>query len=422
MSGRFGVPKTGDLTQALQPQLDDWDQGHLLRHRRQVQVPSAHPGIDAQAGLGSMLSLDGQAMLSFGSNDYLGLAHHPALIQAMQHSAARDGAGAMASALVCGHHTAHEALDQALAAHVGLPRALSFHSGYSANVGIIPALVGPEDAVFSDALNHACLIDGIRLSRAQSQVLPHGDLGALQQALAASPARRKLVVSDAVFSMDGAVADVPALLALCEAHDAWLMLDDAHGFGVLGPNGEGCLAHHGLVGEALARASGRLIYMATLGKAAGVAGAFVAGQAVLIDWLMQRARTYMFATAPPPPLAAALCASVQVMREEPWRRERLGQLRFQLAEGVQRLQLPWRLMPSDTPIQPLLVGCNADAMRLMSALGERGVWVPAIRPPTVPEGTARLRISLSAAHSPAQVDRLLAALADSAQSWAQGAG
>jgi 8-amino-7-oxononanoate synthase len=405
---------TGDFSRALQPQLDDWARRHLLRHRRQVAVLTDHPDIDAEAGPGSVLSLDGRAMLSFGSNDYLGLAHHPALIQALQASAARDGAGAMASALVCGHHDAHEALDRALAAHVGLPRALSFHSGYSANVGIIPALVGPDDAVFSDALNHACLIDGIRLSRARSHVLPHGDLAALAQALAASPARRKLVVSDAVFSMDGAVADVPALLALCEAHDAWLMLDDAHGFGVLGPQGEGCLAHHGLVGEALTRASGRLIYMATLGKAAGVAGAFVAGQGVLIDWLTQRARTYMFATAPPPPLAAALCAAVRVMRDEPWRRERLAQLRLQLAEGVGRLRLPWRLMPSATPIQPLLVGSNEEAMRLMAALGERDVWVPAIRPPTVPDGTARLRISLSAAHSPAQVDRLLAALAQAA--------
>ncbi len=402
---------TGDFSQALGPQLDDWARQHLLRHRRQVQVLHQHPDLDAQAGLGSVLSLDGRAMLAFGSNDYLGLAHHPALKAAAQASAERDGVGATASALVCGHHHAHEALDQALAAHVGLPRALSFHSGYGANVGIVPALVGPPDAVFSDALNHACLIDGIRLSKAALHVIPHRDLQALDTALAASTARRKLVVSDAVFSMDGTLADVPALLALCEAHDAWLLLDDAHGHGVLGPHGEGVLAHHGLAGEALQRASGRLIYMATLGKAAGVAGAFVAGQAVLIDWLMQRARTYMFATAPPPMLAQTLCASVQVMREETWRRERLQALRTQLAEGVLRLRLPWPLMPSVTAIQPLMVGSNEDAMALMQALEAQGVWVPAIRPPTVPVGTARLRISLTAAHSPAQVDRLLAALA-----------
>jgi len=405
---------TGDFSQALQPQLDAWAQDHLLRHRREVQVLHQHPDLDAQAGVGSVLSLDGQAMLSFGSNDYLGLAHHPALIAAAQASAQQDGVGAMASALVCGHHTAHETLERDLAAHVGLPRALSFHSGYAANVGIVPALVGPQDEVFSDALNHACLIDGIRLSKATLNVIPHGDLAALATALASSTARRKLVVTDAVFSMDGTVADVPALLALCEAHDAWLLIDDAHGYGVLGPNGEGSLAHHGLVGQALHRASARLIYMATLGKAAGVAGAFVAGQTVLIDWLTQRARTYMFATAPPPMLAQALSASVRAMRDETWRRERLLALQAQLAEGVQRLRLPWRLMPSITPIQPLVVGSNANAMALMQSLMVQGVWVPAIRPPTVPEGTARLRISLSAAHSPRQVDRLLAALAQAA--------
>lgn len=408
-------PMTGEFSQALQPQLDDLALHQLLRRRRQVQVVHHHADLDGLAGLGSVLSLDGCEMLSFGGNDYLGLAHHPALKAAAVAATLAEGVGATASALVCGHHASHEALEQSLAAHVGLPRALSFHSGYAANVGIVPALMGPQDAVFSDALNHACLIDGIRLSKATAHVCPHRDLQALESALAASSARRKLVVTDAVFSMDGSLADVPALLDLCEAHDAWLLIDDAHGYGVLGDQGQGSLAHHGLVGEALARASTRLIYMATLGKAAGVAGAFVAGQSVLIDWLVQRARTYMFATAPPPALAAALCVAVDVIRQEAWRRERLKQLRLQLAEGVARLQLPWRLMPSETPIQPLLVGSNEQAMSLMAVLSDQGVWVPAIRPPTVPEGTARLRISLSAAHSPGQVDRLLAALADAAR-------
>ncbi|MEY4763373.1 MAG: 8-amino-7-oxononanoate synthase [Pseudomonadota bacterium] len=401
---------TGDLTQALRPQLDDWAERHLLRQTRQVQVITHHADLDAEAGLGSVLSIDGQAMLSFGSNDYLGLAHHPEVVAAAQEGAALFGAGAMASALVCGHHAPHEALELALAAHVGLPQALSFHSGYAANVGVIPALVGPQDEVFSDALNHACLIDGIRLSKARATVWPHRDLAGLAQALAASTARRKLIVTDAVFSMDGALADVPALLALCERHDAWLMVDDAHGYGVLGAQGQGSLAHHGLVGEALQAASSRLIYMATLGKAAGVAGAFVAGQPALIDWLRQRARTYMFATAPPPMLATALCAAIGAMQAESWRRERLSLLRAQLIDGVRARALPWTLMPSPTPIQPLVVGSNADAMRLMAALAEQGVWVPAIRPPTVPEGTARLRISLTAAHSPRQVTRLLDAL------------
>ncbi len=404
----------GTLSDALQPQLDDWAQQHLLRQRRQVQVhqPAAgHADLDADAGPGSVLVLDGRPMLAFGSNDYLGLAHHPGVIAAVQDSVARDGAGAMASALVCGHHTPHEALEQALAAHVGLPQALSFHSGYVANVGIIPALVGPQDAVFSDALNHACLIDGIRLSKAALEVYPHRDLEALTDALARSTARRKLIVTDAVFSMDGTLADVPALLPLCERFDAWLLIDDAHGYGVLGPQGEGSLAHHGLLGAELQRASQRLIYMATLGKAAGVAGAFVAGQPALVDWLKQRARTYMFATAPPPMLAAGLLAAVNAIREEGWRRQRLQALREQLARGVAELRLPWRLMPSVSPIQPLVVGSNAAVMQVMQGLADEGVWVPAIRPPTVPQGTARLRVSLTAAHSSPQVDRLLQALA-----------
>ena len=246
-------------------------------------------------------------------------------------------------------------------------------------------------------------------------MFPHRDLGALAEALAASAARRKLIVTDAVFSMDGTLADVPALLALCERFDAWLLIDDAHGYGVLGPHGEGSLGHHGLVGAALQHASQRLVYMATLGKAAGVAGAFVAGPAALVDWLLQRARTYMFATAPPPMLAAGLLAAVKVIQEEGWRRQRLQVLREQLARGVADLRLPWTLMPSVSPIQPLVVGSNQAALQVMQGLADQGVWVPAIRPPTVPPGTARLRVSLTAAHSEAQVDRLLKALATVAQ-------
>ncbi len=391
---------------------------HLARKRRQV-APLVAPSELSQADealRGTTYLIDGQARLSFGSNDYLGLSQHPALITAAQQAAARYGVGATASPLVCGHSPAHEAMEHELAAMVGLPRALYFYAGYAANVGAIPALVGQGDAVFSDALNHACLIDGIRLSRAESHVLPHADIAALEAALKASTARRKLVVTDAVFSMDGNVADVPALLTLCERHDAWLMIDDAHGFGVLGAQGEGTLSYHGMAGrQGVAPAwqgrLDRLIYMATLGKAAGVAGAFVAGEPSMVEWLMQKARTYMFATAAPAIIAEPLRASIRVMQDEPWRREHLRVLQARLRGGVRAARLPWALLPSDTAIQPLVIGSNEAALAVMARLDEQGVWVPAIRPPTVPPGTARLRISLSAAHTVEQVDQLCAALA-----------
>ncbi len=392
--------------------------GLALRWRRQV-APAVAPADlqpDDEALRGTTYLIDGQRRLSFGSNDYLGLSQHPAVMAAAQDAIARYGVGATASPLVCGHSPEHEHLEAALAAHVGLPRALYFYAGYAANVGLVPALVGRGDAVFSDALNHACLIDGIRLSRAELHVVPHADLGALDAALATSTARRKLVVTDAVFSMDGNVADVPALLALCERHDAWLLIDDAHGYGVLGPHGEGTLAHFGIAGvDGVAPAwqgrLGRLVYMATLGKAAGVSGAFVAGDPAMVEWVMQKARTYMFATAAPAMVAAALRAAIDVIQQEPGRRDQLRALRTRLREGLASAQLPWRLLPSDTAIQPLIIGSNADALAVMAQLDEQGVWVPAIRPPTVPEGTARLRISLSAAHTMAHVDELVAALA-----------
>lgn len=391
---------------------------HLARQRRQVMPLKAPAELSAAEEdlRGTHYLINGQARLSFGSNDYLGLSQHSAVITAAQEAAARYGVGATASPLVCGHSPAHEALENELAALVGLPRALYFYAGYAANVGIIPALVGKGDAVFSDALNHACLIDGIRLSRAELHVVPHADLAALEQALQASTARRKLVVTDAVFSMDGNVADVPALMALCERFDAWLMIDDAHGFGVLGEHGEGTLSYFGMAGrDGVAPAwqgrMDRLIYMATLGKAAGVAGAFVAGEPSMVEWVLQKARTYMFATATPAMIAEALRASVRVMQEEDWRRTHLRALQQRLREGIAAAHLPWHLMPSDTAIQPLIIGSNEAALAVMAKLDEQGVWVPAIRPPTVPDGTARLRISLSAAHTLAQVDQLCRALA-----------
>jgi 8-amino-7-oxononanoate synthase len=382
-----------DLDAAFTPALADLQERQLLRRRRVVA-----PGATGQ------LQVDGVQRLSFCSNDYLGLAQHPALAEAAREAIARYGVGAGASPLVSGHSPAHEALERELAAYVGLPRALYFYAGYAANSGCVPALVERGDAIFSDALNHACLIDGARLSRAELHVYAHNDLAALDALLRESPARRKLVICDAVFSMDGDLAPIPELLALCERHDAWLYVDDAHGFGVLGEGGRGSLSHW-RVG---ASAASRLIYMATLGKAAGVSGAFVAGAPSVVEWLLQRARTYMFATAAPAMIAEALRASLWVIEHESWRRERLAELRAQLREGLRGL--PWTAPASDTAIQPLVVGDNATALAVMAALEQRGIWVPAIRPPTVPAGTARLRITLSAVHRVQDVARLCAAL------------
>lgn len=389
----------------LPAQLAALDAAGLRRRRREVQPqPGARDGV--------RLLVDGQPMLAFCSNDYLGLAGHAGLATAVSAAAERYGVGAGASPLVSGHSAANAALESELAAFVGLPRALYFYAGYATNAGIVPALVGAGDAVFSDALNHACLIDGARLSRAEIHRYPHRDLDALARALAAAPQRRKLVISDAVFSMDGSVADIAGLLALCERHDALLLLDDAHGFGLLGPQGRGALAAAGLAG---AQASPRVLYMATLGKALGVAGAFVAGPEALVEWLLQKTRSYLFATAAPALLAEALRASLQQVAAGDARRAHLQALIARLRGGLLAgpgAGRPWRLLDSATPIQPLVIGGNEAALAVAAALQRRGLWVPAIRPPTVPEGSARLRITLSAAHQAADVDRLLRALSE----------
>lgn len=366
------------------------DREGLRRSRRLLSSPQR-----------ARVTVDGRDCVAFCSNDYLGLAADPRLVAAAKQGADRYGVGAGASHLILGHGTAHEKLEEALAAFAGLSRALLFSTGYMANLGVVTALLGRGDAVFADRLNHASLNDAALLSRATFRRYPHNDLAALERLLQTTPARRRLVVVDAVFSMDGDLAPVPELLALCERHGAWLMIDDAHGFGVLGPQGRGTAAHFGLQ-------SPRLIYMATLGKAAGVAGAFVAGDAVLVETLLQQARSYIYTTAAPPLLAHALLVSLQLIEREEWRRERLRELISRLKAGLQ--DSPWRLLPSDTPIQPLLVGGNTEALALSARLAEQGLLVPAIRPPTVPQGTARLRISLSADHDAGDVDRLIAAL------------
>jgi len=369
----------------------------LQRRRRVVDSPP-----------GARMVADGREVLHFGSNDYLGLAGDARVIAAAQAGAARYGVGSGASHLISGHGAAHEALERELAAWVAPcanARALLFSTGYMANLAIVTALAGRGDAVFADRLNHACLNDAALLSRAQCVRYRHGDAAALEARLAASTAKHKLIATDAVFSMDGDLAPLPRLLALAEAHDAWLVVDDAHGFGVTG-GGRGTLAHYGLASE-------RIVYMGTLGKAAGVAGAFVVAHASVIETLLQTARTYIYTTAAPSLLACALSASLAIIRDDAHRRARLAALitRWQVAAAL----LPWTALPSKTPIQPLVVGGSDAAVRVSTALWERGIWVPAIRPPTVPQGTARLRITLSAAHADADVDLLAAALADIGQ-------
>ena len=363
----------------------------LLRQRRTVEGPQE-----------AVLTVNGQKILAFASNDYLGLANHPDLVLAAHEALDRFGLGAGASALISGHSEPVAALETELAQWLGYERVLHFSTGYMANLGIIPALVGSDAAVFSDALNHACLIDGIRLSRADAvNIYAHGDMAQLKDALMHAQASEKWIITDAVFSMDGDLAPLKAIVALAEQYDAQVLVDDAHGFGVLGEEGRGTLSHLGI-------RSPRVIYMATLGKAAGVYGAFVAASTHVIEWLMQRARTYIFTTGTPPVLAAACLASLRRIRKDEYRRQRLRELGVRLQVGLKGL--PWVALPSVSAIHPLVLGDNFSVTRMADALRDRGIWVPAIRPPTVPEGAARLRISLSANHSEEQVDELLAAL------------
>lgn len=355
---------------------------------------------------GPHVSIDGRDYLAFASNDYLGLANHPALVAAARDGALRWGVGGGASHLVAGHSAAHAALEQALADWLRLPAALLFSSGYQANLAVITALVGRGDAVFADRLNHASLNDACLLSRAEFKRFAHHDLAQLERLLAASTAPTKLIAVDAVYSMDGDCAPLAALLALAERFDAWLYVDDAHGFGVLG-EGRGSVVEAGLHSE-------RLIQMVTLGKAAGVAGAAVAAHPVVIDWLVNSARPFIFTTSTSPLLAHTVQASLRLMADEP---ERRAALRARMAELKHQLAgLPWTLLPSDTPIQPLLIGGNAEALAVSAGLRARGIWVPAIRPPTVPPGSARLRIALSAAHQPQDIVRLADALRELAAS------
>lgn len=407
------------LLERLQDEITALD-ARSLRRRRQIAETACAPE--------QILTLAGAAaprtMLGFSSNDYLGLAAHPALAEALAEGAARYGTGSGGSHLILGHSRAHAQLEERLgewmAPHIPDARSLFFCTGYMANLAVLSALGDGEAVIFSETLNHASLIDGARLARARVERYPHCDLQALDAQLAACDAPVKIIVSDAVFSMDGHIAPVAGLLALAEQHDAWLVIDDAHGFGVLGATGRGAL-------QALALRSERLVLIGTLGKAAGVSGAFVAAHRTMIDFLVQRARPYIFTTAAPPAVAHALLTSLALiegeegMRRRAQLRARITQLRNGLKQVLPADGSAW-LADSPTAIQPLIVGDNARAMQTMERLDAHGLRVGAIRPPTVPAGTARLRIALSASHTEADVARLIGALGEAlAEPWPEAA-
>jgi 8-amino-7-oxononanoate synthase len=381
-----------ELLDALERELEQLDRHSLRRRRRILDTPCA-----------PRVQVDGRPMLAFCSNDYLGLAAHPRIVDALREGAGLYGAGSGASHLISGHSRAHALLEEQLAdflsPHLESADALYFSTGYMANLAVLTALGGKDAEIFSESLNHASLIDGARLARGAVLVYPHGDVAALESMLAGSEARHKVVVTDSVFSMDGNLAPLPRMLELCERYGAWLVVDDAHGFGVLGEHGRGALEHFRL-------RSPHIVYMGTLGKAAGVSGAFVAAHATVVDWLVQRARSYIYTTAAAPALAHALLTGIALIggEEGAARRAHLQALIKQLQEQL-RLKR-WRMLPSPTAIQPVLIGRNDEAMRVAAALYEQGLWIPAIRPPTVPPDTARLRVTLSAAHTSQEVARL----------------
>lgn len=365
---------------------------HLYRQRPLLETPQ-----------GPEVVVEGERLLAFCSNDYLGLANHPEVIAAMQQGAAKWGVGGGASHLVLGHSTPHHALEEALAEFTGRPRALLFSTGYMANLAAVTALVGQGDTVLEDRINHASLLDAGLLSGARFSRYLHNDAVSLASRLQKATGNT-LVVTDGVFSMDGDLADLPALCAAAKQKDAWVLVDDAHGFGPLGATGGGIVEHFGLGVEDVQ------VLVGTLGKAFGTAGAFVAGSEELIETLIQFARPYIYTTSQPPAVACATLKSLELLRTESWRREHLNKLIARFREGAAAIGLT--LMDSATPIQPILIGDSARALRLSALLRARGLLVTAIRPPTVPAGSARLRVTLSAAHSEAQLELLLHALAE----------
>lgn len=380
---------------ALRDELQAIATAEHYRRRRVIEV------IDPAAP--THVRVDGRECVAFCSNDYLGLAGHAEVRRAMAAAAERYGAGAGAAHLVSGHSPEHHALEEELAAFVGRERALCFSTGYMANLGVASALLRRGDTVLEDRLNHASLLDAGLHSGARFARYAHADVNAARRELEGASGVRTLLLTDGVFSMDGDVAPLPELAQLCQQGDACLMVDDAHGFGVLGEQGRGSVAAAGLTTDDVP------IYMATLGKAAGVFGAFVAGSNALVETLIQKARTYIYTTATPPGIAAAARAALRIMQRDSWRREQLNAHIGRFRQAASQLGL--QLMNSHTAIQPLVMGSAAAALAASAELLERGFLITAIRPPTVPQGTARLRVTLSAAHSEADLDHLLDALA-----------
>lgn len=373
----------------LSRELTERREQNLWRSRLRVETPQ-----------GREIVVEGRRLLNFASNDYLGLANHPEVVRAWQRGAEQYGVGSGASALICGHMAPHEALEEALAEWVGVERTLLFSSGYHANLAVITTFVSRGEKVLQDRLNHASLLDGALLSQAKLRRYPHRDVETLADRFDEKTA---MVATDAVFSMDGDLAPLPELFRLTASQGCWLLVDDAHGFGILG-EGHGTLAHFGLApGE-------QLIYMATLGKALGTFGAFVAACREVVEYLLQKARPYIYTTAPPPALAEATLAALRVIRQESWRREKLNHLISTFRHFARQIQLP--LADSETPIQPLIIGSEAEVVSLGRALRERGFLVGVIRPPTVPKGKARLRISLTALHTEEDLARLLETLGE----------
>ena len=380
---------------SLQLALDKRKAEGLLRQRRLLDSPQAEH-----------IVANNKPYLSFCSNDYLGLANHSELISVMQKSVGNSGVGSGASGLITGHHRYHDNLEKELARFVNMPAALLFSTGYMANIGVLGALVGRGDAIFADKLNHACLNDGGYYSMAEFNRFAHNDVNALENLLKSCTAKHKLIAVDAVFSMDGDIAPLSEYLDLCEKYDAYLYIDDAHGFGVLGEHGQGTL-------NFLKLKSPRIIMMATLGKAAGVAGSFVAGETVVIDYLIQTAKSYVYSTPAPPALSATLSASVRLIEHGDHLRTHLQSLIAYFKDNLKCKK--WFLMPSETSIQPLVIGGNLEALALSEYLQKQGILVPAIRPPTVPLGTSRLRISLSAAHSLEDIKKLISIICQAEQ-------
>jgi 8-amino-7-oxononanoate synthase len=373
---------------------------HSLLQRRQHQLYRSRRIINSAQGV--YLSVNGKECLSFCSNDYLGLANHPEVVRAMQNGAGRYGVGSGAAHLISGHNTEHHALEQELADFVRRPRALLFSTGYMANLGTLNALLGKNDAVFEDRLNHASLIDAGLSSGAMFQRYTHADITSLTSLLQKSSADKKLIVTDGVFSMDGDMAPLAELANCAQEHSAWLMVDDAHGLGVIGEQGRGTLDYFKLSVQQVP------VLMGTLGKAFGCFGAFIAGEEDLVEFLIQQARTYIYTTALPPAIASASRASLAILRRDNWRREHLQNLISRFRIGAKQLNLS--ILDSRTPIQALITGDTNSANRLADALWEKGILVSAIRPPTVPTNSARLRITFSALHKEQDVDRLLSLL------------